>query len=573
MPPSPHRETLGQLKERVDWLHSRLCAEFGHHGLPIAPDIAEAIAEVQGYLQELHLTQAGGLHDHARLKSLAELSLLTKDLPSLFEKIVRVTSTLLPASAGSSVVLWDEEDQTFRRKATTISAQDPDVTRVENEVTRWVTEHKRPYSVPDVSHNSFETVPLLARLGLGAFIAAPLLVAGEVFGVLYAFDTKPRVYSAEDHEFMMMLAGRVARAAQLTQLLETTQETLSNAKALQRVSSSLILPADSLNASGLLELQGVVDNIVRALAAKRVLLLTFDMSAKQLVYFVVGGEAASSIRPEPFERYQAGLTGWVMRERRAIFSSKEGVDPRESPLTHELRVNRKIGSIVIAPIMYEQKVYGTLTAVRDIHQDDFEPENLTSLEDLAKQAAITLRNGELYEEAKYLATVDHLTGSFNRRHLFELGERELKRHQRLHHPLAVVMLDIDYFKRVNDHYGHAVGDEVLRLLCERVTMQTREIDILGRYGGEEFALLLPETELREALEIAERLRRTALETFHVAELELSISISLGVAAAQGDTSLSHLLQRADAALYEAKRAGRNRVVAFENRVVEAEAES
>ena len=130
------------------------------------------------------------------------------------------------------------------------------------------------------------------------------------------------------------------------------------------------------------------------------------------------------------------------------------------------------------------------------------------------------------------------------------------------------MFDLDYFKHVNDTYGHAVGDEVLRVLAERAALQTREIDILGRYGGEEFALLLPETRLHEALEIAERLRLAALEPIHVNGLELCVSISVGVAEAQEDVSLSHLLQRADAALYQAKRSGRNRVVTLPGDTVE-----
>jgi diguanylate cyclase (GGDEF)-like protein len=217
--------------------------------------------------------------------------------------------------------------------------------------------------------------------------------------------------------------------------------------------------------------------------------------------------------------------------------------------------------------MFEDHVYGTLTAVRDRAQDDFGPDDLKVMQELANQAAITLHNSELYEETKYLATIDDLTGSLNRRQLFELGERELKRHHRLHHPLSVLMFDIDYFKKVNDQHGHAVGDEVLRILCERATVHTREIDILGRYGGEEFAVLLPETEVKEALEIAERLRVAAAEPMHIGDLELRISISVGVAAAHYDQSLSHLLQRVDTALYQAKREGRNRVVAIEGKSV------
>jgi diguanylate cyclase (GGDEF)-like protein len=303
-----------------------------------------------------------------------------------------------------------------------------------------------------------------------------------------------------------------------------------------------------------------VETIARALSAKRVLLLTFDQERRKVTRFIVGGEAGSSLVPDPFEQYQQGLAGWVMREKKATLSPKNVPDPRESPFVQETRKGRGVGSLVIAPLLFDGHVYGTLTALRNRAEDDFAENDLGLMEEFAKQAAITLHNSELYEETKYLATVDDLTLCLNRRYLFELGERELKRHRRLKHSLCALMFDLDHFKSINDTYGHAVGDEVLRVLAERAALQTREIDILGRYGGEEFALLLPETQLHEALEIAERLRLTALEPIHVSGLELCVSISVGVAEAREDVSLSHLLQRADAALYQAKRSGRNRVV-------------
>jgi diguanylate cyclase (GGDEF)-like protein len=564
MPSSSLRlETLKLLQERMDFLTEHFWAGLEQKHLEVSPELRQAVEELRQYLMQLETgvseQEKYVSRQMERLEVLAALSLLDKDLASLLSQIVEVTTELLPASGGSSVALWDTANQSFQLIATTVQGQTPELAksriRTQGGATRWIMDNKRARIVSDVREDLFGDAPMLTDFGLNAFIGVPLLVVGETLGVLYAFDTTVREYSQEDLHFMTILASRAANAIYLTRLLEKTQSALSSTLALQRVSSSLIAPTDSIT-----ELQAVVDNIAQALPAKRVLLMTLDVSERQVTRFVVGGPDKTLLVPDPFDQYMEGLTGWVMREKKATFSPKGSLDARESLLVQERRKQRDVGSIILAPLLFGSHSYGTLSAVRNRNEPDFEAKDVKLLEDLAAQAAIALRNNELYEETKYLATIDDLTRSFNRRHLFELGERELKRHRRLKHPLAALMVDIDYFKRVNDEHGHAFGDEVLRTLAERATQQIREIDILARYGGEEFAVLLPETGVEEALEIAERLRRAALEPINVGDLELTISISIGVTEAQGDVSLSHLLQRADDTLYQAKRGGRNRVV-------------
>ncbi len=167
-------------------------------------------------------------------------------------------------------------------------------------------------------------------------------------------------------------------------------------------------------------------------------------------------------------------------------------------------------------------------------------------------------------EAKLLelATTDGLTGLNNRRRFMELSEREFTRSVRYDRPLAMFMLDIDHFKDVNDSYGHDVGDDVLRSLSEIAVIALRGADILGRLGGEEFGVLLPETDAEAAMEVAERLRmsieNTAISTNDQA---LTITVSIGVSVLNSDTpSIEDLMKRADVALYDAKQSGRNRVI-------------
>lgn len=159
-----------------------------------------------------------------------------------------------------------------------------------------------------------------------------------------------------------------------------------------------------------------------------------------------------------------------------------------------------------------------------------------------------------------LATTDDLTGMFNRRHFMALAEEEVKRAQRYDRPLCVAMADLDFFKQINDSYGHAVGDLVLTSIAELLTKTLRQSDCACRYGGEEFAFLFSETSLAEAHRLAERLRhRVAKNPLQLSDdVCLPVTLSLGLADASRG-SLATSLKRADEALYEAKKQGRNRV--------------
>lgn len=168
---------------------------------------------------------------------------------------------------------------------------------------------------------------------------------------------------------------------------------------------------------------------------------------------------------------------------------------------------------------------------------------------------------KMEEELQRLAMTDTLTGILNRRQFFILAEQEVERSRRYGRTLALLLYDIDHFKQVNDTFGHQAGDIVLRELAKLVHEQLRRNDIEGRVGGEEFAVLLPETTISEAVVLAERIRGI-IESFaiNIGETSLHITASFGVTAVkENDVALDSIYQRADSALYEAKNAGRNRV--------------
>lgn len=168
----------------------------------------------------------------------------------------------------------------------------------------------------------------------------------------------------------------------------------------------------------------------------------------------------------------------------------------------------------------------------------------------------------LEHELKRQAMTDPLTGIRNRRHYMLGAEKEFARFMRYNHSFALLMIDLDHFKRVNDRYGHDAGDTVLRFLANEIKNDLREVDIFGRLGGEEFSLLLPETTVECAQVVAERIRkRMEASQIQYGDDLIRVTISIGLAlASQGDEMLDDILRRADAALYEAKSQGRNRVV-------------
>lgn len=169
------------------------------------------------------------------------------------------------------------------------------------------------------------------------------------------------------------------------------------------------------------------------------------------------------------------------------------------------------------------------------------------------------------EEARFLARHDPLVNIYNRRHLFHLGRVEIGRARKLQRPLSLILFDVDHFKQVNDCYGHAWGDALLVEVSKRCGQALRGVDIFGRYGGEEFVILLPETDLPAAMKVAERLRKVVAATgLETEQGRLGVTASFGVAALcpeNYEDSLEALLRQADLALYHAKHQGRNQIAA------------
>lgn len=169
----------------------------------------------------------------------------------------------------------------------------------------------------------------------------------------------------------------------------------------------------------------------------------------------------------------------------------------------------------------------------------------------------------LKEKAEIQAHTDYLTGLFNRRHFIELAEHEPARALRYQRPLSLLMIDIDHFKAINDTWGHRTGDDVLQKVSQLIRNAIRDVDIVGRIGGEEFAAMLVETDVEQAMLVAQRLCTTVASIMIISQegVPLRVTISIGLTGLKGrDINFDSLLNEADMALYSAKQSGRNRVV-------------
>ncbi|MCD7879140.1 MAG: sensor domain-containing diguanylate cyclase [Candidatus Gastranaerophilales bacterium] len=247
-----------------------------------------------------------------------------------------------------------------------------------------------------------------------------------------------------------------------------------------------------------------------------------------------------------------GIAGRVFTEKKSLITNLGKRDPRFSQLSGE----NNVSSLICVPLIAKGECIGIINITNKKDGKLFNKKDLEFIEALANQAAIAVDNAQLYE----LATKDGLTKLYIHRHFYTLLESEIKRVQRYHHVLTLMMLDIDDFKKINDKYGHLIGDVVLKEIAAVIQKTIRHVDIAARYGGEEFTVILPETSILSAQIIAERLRQKISEIkVKVSEdVIISPTVSVGLAEFPNDAAdIKDLIDLADKAMYESKANGKN----------------
>ncbi len=237
-----------------------------------------------------------------------------------------------------------------------------------------------------------------------------------------------------------------------------------------------------------------------------------------------------------------------------------GHPPVIPPADAEIRDHVPAEVAVVAPLEIGEGQAGLLILGRRMTEAPYEPHDLALLRALADSSAVALRNADLLDRLRAQATIDPLTGCHNRRGFDELLALELARAHRYQRPLSVVLLDIDHFKAINDDFGHEAGDHALQRIGRTVRHAFRTTDSACRYGGEEFAVIFPETPREESVKLAERLRGQVESLSATEEVPRTLTASFGVAAYPDDgATAAELIRAADRALYRAKTLGRNRV--------------
>ena len=395
------------------------------------------------------------------------------------------------------------------------------------------------------------------RPEVAAFCGVPLTErGGALLGALVA--DRAEAFSQSDQRVLEALSAEVTRAIEAERLLGAVRREKEEKARFFRALEDLNRTTTVLQAAE------------SAVAQARRMCPALDLCAVTLLedrrhrIVAVDGDASGALRELSFAD-NAGLVSNVVKLGAPLPGRPLGAMDRVV-IFDTGTVVRGLQALKIFPLRAGESTVGTL--VCGARKADALPESAQrELSMLALQAADALVRTRLYEQMERLATIDGLTGLVNRRTFNTQMQARLREAQRYQRPLSLLLLDIDHFKKVNDTFGHPAGDAVLRGVAQLAQAQARETDLVARYGGEEMALVLPETDARGALIIAERIRAVVAAAQHLTEQgAIKVTLSVGVATWPGaGEDPEALLESADKALYRAKQSGRNRVEASRGR--------
>jgi len=245
------------------------------------------------------------------------------------------------------------------------------------------------------------------------------------------------------------------------------------------------------------------------------------------------------------------IVGWVASEKKYCFINDTDTQGEPPPMIRYERCEMAV------PLLSKEECVGVIY-VGQQKANSFTHDDLNLLITLANQAAFSITNAQLYEKTRNMAITDGLTGLFTHRIFQEKLQEEIQKAQRYKTTMAVIMVDTDHFKQYNDSYGHPEGDSLLKEICKLLKSYVRGTDIVCRYGGDEFSLILVEADKKTSINTAERIRQAI--QLRLNQREVKITASIGVACYPEDaTNKEELIKKADAALYKAKGGGRNKV--------------
>jgi diguanylate cyclase (GGDEF)-like protein len=393
----------------------------------------------------------------------------------------------------------------------------------------------------------------------------PLIRKGDLVGLfcIAEEDKHTEALTEEDHEFISILAERAAVSLTTAKLYEKMQadkseldKTIKNLSILYNIGRAMIQINDLKNL-----LKFILNQAIKTMNAQKGSLMLYDKETERLEVRVVRGlpdrntEKAINSGEKSCTTFAVGegIAGKVYATKKPIIVNSTQTDKR---YTQSERSN--VESIICLPLIASEEAIGVINITNKIGREEFTTDDLDLLTALGNQAAVAINNARLQE----MAVTDELTSLYVRRYFNVKLDTEIKRAARYYNPLSLAICDLDHFKSVNDTYGHQMGDIVLQSVSGLLLKTVREFDMPTRYGGEEFAVIFPETDLDGAEIVCERIRGE-VEKLVVEGLPRKITISIGLATfprhADNDRGL---IQAADTALYQAKNQGRNRVCRY-----------
>jgi diguanylate cyclase (GGDEF)-like protein len=460
----------------------------------------------------------------------------------------------LVSANGCFLTVWDETD----KRPTPIAAYGPQkdiytsiqISPGQRTFTELVLEAGHTLVIEDAAKDAnIHQQPAQTQ----SVLALPLIAEQKKLGAVILTFNQSHKFSADEISICEQASALVALALEKFQAVEEAKDRAIKSENLRRASAAI---------SETLEPDQAITRILEQLK----LVIPYDSASVQLMenneLKIVGGSGFKMLKEVLEMRFPipGDNPNTVVVETGKPYIL--GDAPSQYKAFRELQ-NQHIHSWLGVPLIAQDKTIGLL-AIDSSEPNRFTEEDANLALIFANQVAVALENARIFKEKQEQAITDPLTNIYNRRGLFQLGEFEFQRARRIHRPFSVMMFDIDHFKRINDQYSHAIGDQILQRFTERCQKNLRAIDLLGRYGGEEFVILLPETNLQAAQVIAERLRQSIMNAPFTSDAgDLRITASIGIAEAHQNETLNNLVQRADAALYKAKDSGRNRVVADE----------
>src|SRR3984893_344545 len=482
------------------------------------------------------------MNNIAVLYDAGQAVLSTFDLDEVLQRILGIAHDYFHLR-NVAILLLDRQSQQLSARSQVGWDEGEDKVRwpVGQGITGAAALKKQPVYSPDVSHDSRY---LCSAKSTQSELAIPLMVRDEVVGVLDCQSDRLDPFDPETIDLLTLFSTQASMALQNARLYSLEQQ---RARQLQAIN------AIAQQTTAVLELEELLDRVCQLIQdAFRVSHVSlFLREDHDLVLRAHHGTLTPRI-PQG-GRFPASNEPWA-----SILSSGRTATESDLLSATTRKFFAESASRMRIPLVSFGQTLGIL-ALDSSQPDAFRDGDLQSLESVADICATAIQNAHYVERVKQLAYLDGLTGIFNRR-FFELRiMEEIERARRYGSGMAVIMADIDQFKPLNDEFGHLLGDEVLRQVSSLFHQQLRKIDVVCRYGGEEFGILLTQTDAHHAMSVAEKLRKM-VASWQFPGVPRTVTISAGAAAyPDHGTTRDDLVRAADGALYAAKQAGRNRV--------------